>query len=344
MCVPPPPQPRGLCRSYNSTVWGGGCCNFPLLPNLPPRRISFPLGCWGWGNICQGEAPGAKPRPQARGGAPKTREPEVPPPPQTPGAGSPASKHLGEPRPQKTVTQPQAPDGRKPRPQTPGSRKPRPGSPVRAPPPNPWPTPSHLRAGSPAPKALQAGSPTPKHAARPQTPGRRKPRLAGSPAYPSSPSPAPASPRRALSPSVPPPGRCPCGGWGGGGRGSACGTRNPQREGEPQQRHSAVPPPPVPYEAPPPAPPSPLARCAPRNGAAARGRPERGATGRSRGTAAPGRTPPPPARRNPGRSTGPAAAFLPRPAAAPGGTGKARRFRPQRLPLRDRSRPRRARW
>lgn len=255
MCVPPPPQPRGLCRSYNSTAWGGGCCNFPLLPNLPPRRISFPLGCWGWGNICKREAPGAKPRPQARGGAPKTREPEVPPPPQTPGAGSPASKHLGEPRPQKTVTQPQAPDGRKPRPQTPGSRKPRPGSPVRAPPPNPWPTPSHLRAGSPAPKALQAGSPTPKHAARPQTPGRRKPRLAGSPAYPSSPSPAPASPRRALSPSVPPPGRCPCGGWGGGGRGSACGTRNPQREGEPQQRHSAVPPPPVPYEAPPPRPP-----------------------------------------------------------------------------------------
>ena len=253
-CASPLPHSPGVCVGPTIAQRGvGGVATSPSPPFSPPPHF-LPVGVLGMGKHLQKGSTWSQATPPSTWGSPKDPGAGSPAPPNT-WSRKPRLKHLGEPRPQKTVTQPQAPDGRKPRPQTPGSRKPRPGSPVRAPPTNPRPTPSHLRAGSPAPKALQAGSPTPKHAARPQTPGRRKPRLAGSPAYPSSPSPAPASPRRALSPSVPPPGRCPCGGWGGGGRGSACGTRNPQREGEPQQRHSAVPPPPVPYEAPPPRPP-----------------------------------------------------------------------------------------
>ena len=91
VCVPPPPQPRGLCRSYNSTAWGGGCCNFPLPPILPPP--AFPSR-WGVGDgetsakgkhLEPSHAPkhvGEPQRPGSRKFRPplKHLEPEAPPP------------------------------------------------------------------------------------------------------------------------------------------------------------------------------------------------------------------------------------------------------------------------
>ena len=344
-CASPLPHSPGVCVGPTIAQRGvGGVATSPSFPTSPPPHFlpvgvlgmgkhlprgstwsqATPPSTWGspkdpgagspappntWSRKPRLQTPGSAPPPKNRDPTTNTRRPEAPPP-NTREPETPPRKSRESPA-HKPTAHSVTPASRKFRPQSPTSRKPHPKT--RGPPPNTGQTEAPPRRKSRLPVLAEPGSRQPQARAEPfgAAPGALSVRRVG--------------------------------GWGAGQRLRDTKPTAGGGTAATSQRRSA-PPGPVRSSPPRPPPPSPLARCAPRNGAAARGRPERGATGRSRGTAAPGRTPPPPARRNPGRSTGPAAAFLPRPAAAPGGTGKARRFRPQRLPLRDRSRPRRARW